>query len=92
MKKLAYTMPIVPGVERACVLVVIVTPGGNMSYRCFAWEVGPGIYTLELVDGNQVEIRNPQSVFFHIARPGYTFELDGTCRELKKEEPKVVLQ
>jgi hypothetical protein len=92
MKAKAYTMPIVPGVERACVLFVILTSGGNISYRCFAWEVEPRVYTLEMVDGNQVEIHNPVSVLIHIPRAGYTFELDGTCRELKKEEPRVIVQ
>jgi hypothetical protein len=91
MKAKSYTMPIVPGIERACVLFVAVTPGGNLSYRCFAWQIAPRIYTLELVDGNQVEIHDPHSLFLHIPKPGHTFELDGTCRELKKEEPKVVL-
>lgn len=92
MKSLSYHTPEVEGMERAAVLFVLVTPGGNLSYRCHAWEIARHVYTLEMVDGNQVEIHNPICLLLHIPRPGWTYELDGACRELKKAEPKVVLQ
>jgi hypothetical protein len=92
MKTLSYSTPLVENVERACVLVVIPGLTGNITYRCVRWQnVGPH-WVIETPDGDQVEIHGGPAILIHIPRAGYTFELDGTPREVRHLEPVVVLQ
>jgi hypothetical protein len=92
MKERMYSTPEVEGVERQCVLFVVATANGQAAYRGSRWGRSDRHWLIELQDGNQVEIHNDPPLLIHIPKPGYTFELDGTCREVRAIEKAVVLQ
>ncbi len=92
MKDIVYSTPEVEGIERATILFVIPTAAGNVNYRCVRWSRISGHWLLETPDQDQVEIHGAPICFIHIPKPGWTFNLDGTCRELHKDESAVVLQ
>lgn len=89
-KERMYSIPETPGFERGCVLIAIPTPSGQITYRGHRWGTADKHWLIELVDGNQVEIHNQPTILIHIPKPGYTFELDGTCHELQSTSGLVV--
>jgi hypothetical protein len=90
MKHPMYSTPEIEGKERQCVLFIVVTPGGQVAYRASRWGRFERHWLIELQDGNQVELHNDPPLLIHIPKPGFTFELDGTCRETRSESKLVV--
>lgn len=88
MKELMYSMPDIEGMERQCVLIVV--PSANASYRAHRWGRSGGHWLVEMQDGNQVEIHHEPPMLIHIPKPGFTFELDGTCREVRTTSTLVI--
>jgi hypothetical protein len=79
----------VEGIERAAALITF--PQCNANYRCYRWGRFTDHWLLELVTGDQVEVYDLRA-FVHIPRDGWTFELDGTVRELQKSSLIEVVQ
>jgi predicted NAD/FAD-dependent oxidoreductase len=88
MKDRMYSTPEIEGIEQQCVLIVC--PTLNASYRVHRWGRSEKHWLLELQDGSQVEIHNDPPLLIHIPKPGLTFELDGTCREVRATSTLVV--
>lgn len=88
MKDRMYSTPEIEGIERQCVLIVV--PSAGASYRTYRWGRSDRHWLIEMIDGNQIEIHNDPPMLIHIPKPGYTFELDGTCREVQSTSRLVV--
>jgi hypothetical protein len=76
-----YSTRHVEGVERATALIL---HNENGRYRCYRWAKFHDHWLLELTTGDQVELYGGV-VAVHIPRDGYTFELDGSSREVQRE-------
>jgi hypothetical protein len=83
-----YSTPEVEGLEQQCVLIVV--PSANATYRVHRWGRSEKHWLLELENGHQVEIHHDPALLIHIPKPGWTFELDGTCREVQTTSKLVV--
>lgn len=73
----------IDGIERAAALII--HNNGNGKYRCYRWARFQDHWLLELTTGDQVELYGGITAV-HIPRDGYTFELDGTCRRVMRED------
>jgi hypothetical protein len=80
------------GMERQAVLVIIPTEGGHFTYLCYAWGMSDGKKFLETTELNRVELEGELSFIVQVPRPGMTYNLDGSQRELLEIEKAVVLQ
>jgi hypothetical protein len=78
------------GMERACILFLVPTHSGNMAYLCYRWGKFPDHWLLETPKGDQVEVHGHVTCIVHVPKPGFTFDLDGTCREVRPESKLVV--
>jgi hypothetical protein len=87
-----YTTTQQEGWERPVVLVIVPTGTGNISYLCYSWGTVDGHVFFDLINDNRIEIHGDLPYLIHCPNKGLTFELDGTCRELHREEPLVVVQ
>jgi hypothetical protein len=88
MKERMYSTPEIEGMEQQCVLIVV--PAANASYRAHRWGRSERHWLVEMEDGNQVEIHGDLGVLIHIPKPGHTFNLDGSCREVRSTSTLVV--
>lgn len=83
----SFSMPKIVGKERAAALIVAPP---EARYLCYQWQRLRDHWLIVTVDGNQVEIYGGQSLLVHVPRPGFTFSLDGECREVVTEEGLLV--
>lgn len=90
-KSESYGTPEIEGVERQCILFMVPTVGGNATYRCHRWQNLGSHWVLETVNGDQVEVWGAHVYLIHIPKPGFTYELDGTCREVQKTSSLVMV-
>jgi hypothetical protein len=84
-KDVVFSTPHIEGKERACALIV----AGNASFRAYRWARFSDHWLIETANGAQAEIYDIPMII-NIPLSGWTFDLDGTYREVRSESMLVV--